>query len=503
MHRQSPTSYVEHNPRHPDQQEPPHPCRLNAFAFSPEPSLQWCSAAPDSVAPWPPPEPGSEGDLTPACVSRKPQLAVQLAESTSRFAWMLRSWMRPHFLDEDFLQRAEARYERFLRLRAAHPRVALVPAADIALLWHTHLGLSGEYEAACAEWLGPEAGPWEPEYLSLERGRMVVAYGMTAALYERMYDEPYSGPDTAWLPDMEHFPLLSPTNPLAFAAGRAFREFPLPDSETALRAAEMHLALCGGSVARLFPVGGREPPRSGAHALYAAWLTAEACGRFFDDYTCRRCCFTRSWSIRVATVERAAMVLVAIAHLRYLVDSSSHPFLLAITLRKGLWKPELFEEQQQQQRREEEHQQRLQERPSGGMRSMSGMAAHPAAAGRSSRSLGRSESQLSGMFAGSGFRTADPEAFVDHPSMAGLTALLESCAASKAPSMMRGGHKMQKHQTTPPLPRGVAPLWAILGAQGYAERPRKLFEYLWRGAVARGVASVMTYGEEELFYPHR
>ena len=92
------------------------------------------------------------------------------------------------------------RYARFLALHAAHPeQPLLVPAADIALMWHTHLGLSGQYTAACRELFGPVLAPygldplWRPDYLDLTVEQLEVAYGKTAELYEAMFGESDGG----------------------------------------------------------------------------------------------------------------------------------------------------------------------------------------------------------------------------------------------------------------------------------------------------------------------
>lgn len=56
-----------------------------------------------------------------------------------------------------------------MALHARHPGVLLVPTADIALMWHTHMALSGEYAAACGALFG-ESKPsqlWRPAFLEL------------------------------------------------------------------------------------------------------------------------------------------------------------------------------------------------------------------------------------------------------------------------------------------------------------------------------------------------
>jgi hypothetical protein len=105
-----------------------------------------------------------------------------------RFSRMLHSWLRPHFLDVTFLARAQERYAAFLELHADNPEATLVPTADIALVWHAHMALSGEYSNACREMYGKEAGPWGADYLHVtDPAQLVVAYGETKRLYEKKY----------------------------------------------------------------------------------------------------------------------------------------------------------------------------------------------------------------------------------------------------------------------------------------------------------------------------
>ncbi|KAG2427348.1 hypothetical protein HXX76_012542 [Chlamydomonas incerta] len=234
-------------------------------------------------AAWPPPTPpaaaaAAGGGGRAGSASAGPWLglevedladAARLAVTMQRLATLLRSWLRPHFLDAAFRERARVRYVRFLRLlfkyapppaapgagagahcgagtcESAPPPLPLVPAADIALLWHTHLALAAQYAAVCAaaaaRWGGgaaaaeagaaaaaqqpgqPEpaaaaaaAGPWAAAYLDLPQGpQLQAAYRRTAHLYEMEYGEPYVCPHTAWLPPTVPYPLAAPGSPLA------------------------------------------------------------------------------------------------------------------------------------------------------------------------------------------------------------------------------------------------------------------------------------------------
>ncbi|PNH06793.1 hypothetical protein TSOC_006798, partial [Tetrabaena socialis] len=195
-----------------------------------------------------------------------------------------------------------ARYCRFLALHAQHPEAALVPAADIALLWHTHLCLSGPYAAMCQQLFGTsprgseEGGPgsqeaggqpaagawaaaaamaaagWRPEYLEMDPLQLAAAYGETGRLYELEYGEPYDGPDTAWVPASTPYPLAAPRSPL-LGVLRLFDEVPskLEDGDRKKAAAA---ARSRGAGRLSFAPGA--VPRCGAHSLFAAWTAGLA-----------------------------------------------------------------------------------------------------------------------------------------------------------------------------------------------------------------------------------
>ncbi|KXZ46164.1 hypothetical protein GPECTOR_46g233 [Gonium pectorale] len=161
IHRQLPAQYAA-SMRRQVGREVLHTPRERALAFSGELSQGWAFVTEEGSPTWPPPEPGTPHDPTPALATRRNAVAIKLAERMPRFARLLRSWLRPHFLDPAFLERARIRYVRFLALLAASPLgpgcPPLVPAADVALMWHTHLALSGEYEAAARRLFGTAAG---------------------------------------------------------------------------------------------------------------------------------------------------------------------------------------------------------------------------------------------------------------------------------------------------------------------------------------------------------
>ncbi|KAG2446971.1 hypothetical protein HYH02_008125 [Chlamydomonas schloesseri] len=225
VHRQDPVGYkaaltalgVER--RHPASE-------AQAFGFSVDRADRkaWKAAA-GAHEQWPPPAPGSPYDIYREVLARGvPNYAMDLANSMRHFSRLLHTWLRPHFLDSAFLERAWDRFTKFLRLHAAHPQEVLVPAADIALIWHTYLGLSDKYEEMCARVFSelPANKPalWRPDYLTLLPDQIPAAYGKTAALYTAAYGgEPYADPDTAWIGPEVPYPLAAPASPVAAFLG--------------------------------------------------------------------------------------------------------------------------------------------------------------------------------------------------------------------------------------------------------------------------------------------
>ncbi|KAG2440942.1 hypothetical protein HXX76_003795 [Chlamydomonas incerta] len=251
-------------------------------------------------APWPPPPPVTGEQPWAGISAELMQEAVKLAEDMQRFSSLLRSWLRPQFLDSDFLTRAQVRYSQFLELHALHPHASLVPTADIALMWHTHMALHGEYARSCGELFSvaaatpaapapqqrlpagtasgssgggahPPGGQdhsylFSPDYLRLRGIQLEAAFAETARLYEDKYGEPYLGPDVAWIPPGEAFPAARPAGPLS-ALLDVFNAVPAGASAAAAGLAQQvpstrlqwHAAVT---------------PRAGGHALYALWLIA-------------------------------------------------------------------------------------------------------------------------------------------------------------------------------------------------------------------------------------
>ncbi|GIL82560.1 hypothetical protein Vretifemale_11354, partial [Volvox reticuliferus] len=316
-----------------------HPRPSKAFAFGPRPSdkKSWKSVASNHPA-WPPPAPGSVHSQTSGATASVPvTFANQVAATMGRFSQMLKSWLRPQFLDRSFLTRAQERYVRFLELSRDHVDKVLVPTADIALIWHTHLGLSDEYAATCKKMFHKvRDDPLRPDYLYItDPDNLAAAYDETARLYQEKYGQPYDTPETAWLADAVPYPLVTAANPLAYAL-HVFDDNP----DRVKQQTAISIALRGAGLAE--PQPGAPTVRSGAHALYLTWLAAHRAYESYDDLTCNRCCFTSSATVNQKTIRDVTSSLVSIAYFLELPDIDTHPYLMAIVCKPSVghdWKP--------------------------------------------------------------------------------------------------------------------------------------------------------------------
>ncbi|KXZ47917.1 hypothetical protein GPECTOR_32g530 [Gonium pectorale] len=257
---------------------------------------------------------------------------------TTALGCELRTWLRPHFLDGAFLEQAKKRYGRFLALHAAHPSVPLVPAADIALLWHTHLGLSGEYEAACGKLFGAkseggwaEPSAWRPDYLSMGPEQMAEAYGNTANLYVEAHGEPYDDADTAWLPPDVAYPLAMAGSPL----GSLLWVF---DTNPQREGQEAAITAAATAAGLAFPPAEAPVARSGAHSLFAAWLAARRADQYFGAQACCRCIGAGA-SAYDATLKHVCAALVSVSYFLEAPAEDTHPYFGCIQVRPGSWRP--------------------------------------------------------------------------------------------------------------------------------------------------------------------
>ncbi|KAG2432246.1 hypothetical protein HXX76_009164 [Chlamydomonas incerta] len=463
-----------------------HPLKTQAFGFSVDAvdRTAWQRVAGSGAAMWPPPAPGSAHDVAAELAADAADAAAAAAAGSGsveggggssgkagfegggggggsraqfveymvcalpRLSWQLHTWLRPQFLDPAFLQRAARRYARFLALHAAHPEVLLVPAADVALLWHTHLGLSDKYEemcdklfggrntaaagggasssAAAAEeplwrlllWgptsptgsspggggggggaAGQAAAPaaasavapvasekaaaaattadaklerqqqqskpsqqlpplaataaaasssrpaaatppataadsvlFNPDYLALSPAKRAEAYGKTAALYTEMYGEPYDDADTAWIGPEVPYPLAAPYSPIAPLL-RALDDNPQQaEQQGAMEAAAKQLGV-------RFPAPHAQVQRSGAHALYVAWLAGRRADECFNSSTCGGRCMASSSRTHSHTISHAVAAVVSCAFFLDLPVSLQHPYIRSIKLNHGAWQP--------------------------------------------------------------------------------------------------------------------------------------------------------------------
>ncbi|GLI69358.1 hypothetical protein VaNZ11_013946 [Volvox africanus] len=326
-HRQDPAAYFQD--RQVDVVDAIHPDSKYAFKFGlgpeyiPSPGAfnrVWEAAAPSGHAPWPPPAPGS---LQCNSLFAEPTVfAGRVAASMGRFTRMLRSWLRPQYLDELFLERAVERYVRFLQLHRDHPEATLIPTADIALMWHTHLGLSREYAEVCKEMFGTsaqgEVNLWRPDYLDItDQCKLAALYVDTARLFRNKYEQAYDSHETAWLADTVPYPLATTGSPLAYAL-RVFDDNP----------DQKDISLICKDAGIPEPQPGEPVVRNGAHALYLTWLAAHRAMLAYE-HSLMDCCWTRKTICNV-TLGDVTSSLVSIAYFLELPDIDTHPYLLAI-----------------------------------------------------------------------------------------------------------------------------------------------------------------------------
>ncbi|PNW76747.1 hypothetical protein CHLRE_11g469650v5 [Chlamydomonas reinhardtii] len=324
----------------------PHPASAEqAFGFSIDCAdrTEWKKVAGEHPQ-WPPPAPGSSYGVESecrTCTSSFRNAAVDLANAMVHFSRLLHTWMRPHFLDSAFLQRAWGRFSKFLRLHIAYPQEVLVPAADIALIWHTYLGLSDKYaemwvlmfkrlqKDSPLQQLPAEL--WRPDYLALSPDMRAEAYGRTAVLYQQMYGEPYNDPDTAWIAPEVPYPLAAPYSPIAPLL-QALEDAPKPSAHYLGTERAETLFGKGQSWASA------KVPRAGAHALYLAWLMSSRAEHYYDNAGYQRCCLPRK-IVHTKALSTAVAAVVSCAYFLDLPATSKHPYLRCINVSNRQWKP--------------------------------------------------------------------------------------------------------------------------------------------------------------------
>ncbi|KAG2482483.1 hypothetical protein HYH03_018590 [Edaphochlamys debaryana] len=482
VHRQSPAAYAAQLRQaglaliHPFS---PH----QAFGFSAANAHRYVWRGAAGLHPqWPPPPPGSSFDLLVEQAAAPPLFATELAGCMSKFSWQLRSWLRPHFLEEAFLQRAGRRYVRFLRLQAAHASTPLVPTADIALIWHSHLGLSADYAAACAVLNGPGREPLRPAYVDLGNG-LDAAYRRTAALYESRYGEPYDSAATAWLPGSVPYVLDTPGSPVALC--RTIVDVN-PQLAQQLLAADRAARVTGSASPSVATTA--VPPRAGAYLLYLAWLA----GRRAAEAAASPCCcvrlplpgrraLARRWMLR-----HAAAALVSVAYFVDFPADHRHPYLQAIAVR-----PSPTTEGKGAEARAEVDAASSADASSSegeGSAAEGHAAAAAAAAGRHAAAAPPPR-----------FAPADPEAYLCGQShcLGGLAAVLLGGAGAGAGMEAATGAKA-------PPPHGAAespsPLWALVAQPRGAERFQRALTAAWTKAQKYGVAEMQRRFHSCLWY---
>lgn len=109
---------------------------------------------------------------------------------------LLRAWDRSESKTEGRTQsdavRALLRYERFLRLIAAHPGMPHAPTRDIDEMWHLHLLAPNAYYRDCmrlfGEILDHDGGFGKSDD---EAAQLKATFEQTSRMWQEMYGEPY------------------------------------------------------------------------------------------------------------------------------------------------------------------------------------------------------------------------------------------------------------------------------------------------------------------------
>ncbi|KAG2432250.1 hypothetical protein HXX76_009168 [Chlamydomonas incerta] len=448
--------------------ERPHPVNPDqAFGFSVDrrDRAAWKEVAGAAHGMWPPPAPGSAADVYNVVNTRgKPAVVYYvagLANSMGHFSRLLHTWLRPQFLDTTFLDRAWGRYVKFLRLHAAYPQEVLVPAADVALLWHTHLGLSEKYEEMCRSMfraLPYQQQLWPPGYLNLPPPQLSAAYSRTAALYTAAYGgEPYADADTAWLGHQMPYPLAAPHSPVAPFLVCLDANPQQASQQAAVARAYAAVRLMAPP---MHPAGTSAVPRAGAHALFLAWLAARRAAQYCEGGAC---CCASTGAVHKKAVSTAVAAVVSCAYFLDLPATSKHPYLKAIYPRHGLWQQQAG--------------------PKAGV-AYGAVTVNVLAVNAQQQLV----SSYNGAATTAAFSSADPERLLG-PSqqhlLAGLGQLLDTtagAATAAAPGVGRGGASV---------------LWSILASQKRRQQAQTLCQKAWARAQSKDV------GRMQRKYQHR
>jgi len=95
---------------------------------------------------------------------------------------------------QETAQSAVQRYKNFLHLGLKYPEATLVPCADIDEVWHNHILHTKEYIRDCTTIFGSyrHHRPFNDTDNQLATKKMEDSYFLTAELYRKEFNEPYS-----------------------------------------------------------------------------------------------------------------------------------------------------------------------------------------------------------------------------------------------------------------------------------------------------------------------
>jgi hypothetical protein len=119
-------------------------------------------------------------------VFMEPVISVDLLEAARRSDSFPAEW------PADKVQRALDRYDRFLRLIAKNPGMAMAPTRDIDEMWHLHMLSPRAYYEDCTRLFGyilDHDGGFGKE--AAEVPALRATFERTSALWEAEYGEPY------------------------------------------------------------------------------------------------------------------------------------------------------------------------------------------------------------------------------------------------------------------------------------------------------------------------
>ncbi|XP_024537305.1 glycine-rich domain-containing protein 1-like [Selaginella moellendorffii] len=130
----------------------------------------------------------------PLYSGRSSGISYNLADAVLRQQNFYYQVSGPHYVDENFLRAAVARYKAFLHLVFRHTSAAsvfLVPTYDIDLIWHTHQLHPVSYRSDLTRLFGRIFEHDDTDSNRDPGGKLDKGFAKTLSLWESLYDLPY------------------------------------------------------------------------------------------------------------------------------------------------------------------------------------------------------------------------------------------------------------------------------------------------------------------------